>query len=252
MGPRIGITSGLGGDAWRPGGSSWEPYAAAVREAGGEAVHLDPATLGRESAVLGTLQGLLFTGGLDVDLTRYPNPPDLQGEDPAVVSERFRMQPEPLRDEYEIPLLLAALDRDLPVLGICRGCQVLNVAIGGRLILDIGIEVDTPLQHPAGPPPERISSGHALDVLPGTRLAAILPPEQHRFCNSRHHQAVREDESLTARIAARSPVDGLVEAIELPDRRWAIGVQWHPEHQRDREVRQAHRPLFAAFVAASS
>jgi len=83
------------------------------------------------------------------------------------------------------------------------------------------------------------------------RLAEALDPGLHAECNSRHHQAVRLDESFTARIAALSP-DGIVEAIDVPGRRWAVGVQWHPEYPHDAEIEAAHRPLFTAFVQAAS
>lgn len=249
--PRIGITSGLTGPHWEPDGSSWRPYAAAVERAGGEAVHLDPQTRGREAAVLATLHGVLFSGGNDIHLAHYPNPPEYPGEDHETVMTRHRMRPEPLRDAYELPLLQEALHRDLPILGICRGCQVLNVGLGGRLILDIPQEVETRLRHTSHPAPDGESSHHALEVLPDTLLAGVLHPEVFRSCNSRHHQAVRLDESFSARISALSPEDGVVEAIEVPGRRWVVGVQWHPEHGRDHQVREQYAPLFQAFIRAA-
>jgi putative glutamine amidotransferase len=249
--PRIGITSGLSGPHWNADGASWRAYAAAVERAGGEAVHLDPATRGREAAVLSDLEGVLFSGGMDIDLALYPNPPDLEGEDAAVVMGRHRMRPEPLRDSYELPLLAEALQRDLPILGICRGCQVLNVGLGGRLVLDIPLELEEALQHTSHPAPDGASSLHPVRILPGTLLASVLPPERYTVCNSRHHQAVRIDESLTATVAAVSPGDGVVEAIEVTGRGWAVGVQWHPEHPGDHEVRALYEPLFTAFVDAA-
>jgi len=188
---------------------------------------------------------------MDVDLAMYPNPPDLQGEASAAVMERHRMRPEPDRDAYELPLLAEALDRDLPILGICRGCQVLNVGLGGRLILDIPTELDDPLRHSSHPAPDGASSLHPVRILPGTLLATILPPEGFPVCNSRHHQAVRVDETFTATLAAVSPDDGIVEAIEVTGRRWAVGVQWHPEHPQDHQIRAFYEPLFTAFVDAA-
>src|SRR5207247_6090956 len=132
---------------------------------------------------------------------------------------RRRMRIEPDRDRYELPLLRAAVEADLPVLGICRGCQVLHVALGGRLILDIASEVESRVRHPAFPEPERLSSQHALAILPGSRLAAILTPGRHTVTNSRHHQAVLPEDGMPTRVAARCPEDGVVEAIEVPDRR---------------------------------
>jgi gamma-glutamyl-gamma-aminobutyrate hydrolase PuuD len=257
--PRIGITSGLGSDSWRAHGVSWRPYADAVERAGGVPVRLDARTLGREGAVLAELQGVLFTGGKDIDLAMYPNPPDLRGENPAIVMERCRMRPEPDRDAYEIPLLREAVERDLPVLGVCRGCQVLNVALGGRLVLDIEIELHTPVHphihtptHTSRPAPDGASSHHRLQVDPGSFLATILHPERYTACNSRHHQAVRVDDALPVRVAAVSPEDGVVEAVEVPGRRWAVGVQWHPEHPGDPQVPERYEPLFRAFIEAAS
>lgn len=249
--PKIGITSGLTGPHWLPEGSSWRPYAAAIEAAGGDPVYLDPATRGREATVLGALQGLLLSGGNDIHLSQYPNPPEYPGEDHEMVMARHRMRPEPQRDEYELPLLQEALHQDLPLLGICRGCQVLNVGLGGRLILDIPQEVETRLRHTSHPSPDGDSSHHSLEVLPDTLLAGVLPPEVFRACNSRHHQAVKLDESFTARVSAMSPEDGVVEAIEVPGRRWVVGVQWHPEHGRDHHVRELYAPLFHAFVKAA-
>src|SRR5262249_17555737 len=138
----------------------------------------------------------------------------------------------------------------MPVLGICRGCQVLHVALGGRLILDIPSEVGGLVRHPSFPPPERLSSSHALSIFPETRLAQILSPDRRQATNSRHHQAVIPDDVTPTRVAAICPVDNIVEAIEVSDRRFTIGVQWHPEHPKDPEIREAHRPLFRALVAA--
>jgi len=251
MKPRIGITTGLDGCNWRDEGATYRPYAEAIERAGGEPVRLDPAVLGREREVLAELEAVLFSGGDDVDLRSYPNPPALNGEDPDEVMKRYRMRPEPQRDEYELPLLQAVLDRDMPLLGICRGCQVLNVALGGRLVLDIELDTGTHLRHKATPPPEALGARHALEIREGTLLSRILPPAQYRECNSRHHQAVLVDESFTATIAAVSPEDGIIEAIEVPGRRWAIGVQWHPEHRRDPGMREMYAPLFRAFLEAA-
>lgn len=249
--PRIGITSGLDSEDWLPGGPSWRPYAHAIEGAGGAAIHLDASTRGFEGAVLDELDGVLFTGGKDIHLDHYLHPPDTGGEPVEEFMARYRMRPEPGRDSYELPLLREALDRDLPVLGICRGCQVLNVALGGRLILDIALEMETLLQHTSHPSPDGASSIHAIRIEPGTLLASILPPHEFTHCNSRHHQAVRLDHTFSARVCAVSPEDGLVEAIEVPGRRWAVGVQWHPEHPDDHQVREQYAPLFRAFVEAA-
>jgi len=247
--PRIGITTGTE-RSWLAGGSSYEPYATAVAQAGGQPVRLDASLTGREQAALRELDGLLFSGGWDIDLRNYPRPPSLDGQSPGERMAGRAMRIEPVRDQYEIPLLQAAVEADVPVLGICRGCQVLHVALGGRLILDIPSEIGGPVRHPSFPEPERLSSSHTLAILPDTRLAAILSPDRYQETNSRHHQAVIPDDVTPTRVAAICPVDNVVEAIELPDRRFVIGVQWHPEHPKDPEVREAHKPLFRAFVTA--
>ncbi len=236
---------------WAPKGETWRPYAEAIALAGGEPVHLGPDLLGRERAVLLELEGVLFSGGNDVDLDLYPNPPELgMGREEAI--RRFRLVPEPDRDRYELALLQEVLARDLPILGICRGCQVMNIGLGGRLILDIPTQVSTQIRHPAHAEGEAHSSSHDLHIQDATALAAVLSPQVYTVCNSRHHQAVDPVDSLPkcVRISAYSPVDGLVEAIEITGRRWAIGVQWHPEHPRDHEVRTRYAPLFRAFVEA--
>jgi gamma-glutamyl-gamma-aminobutyrate hydrolase PuuD len=247
--PRLGITTGTE-RVWQPGGTSYEPYAEAIRQGGGQPVRLDASLRGRERACLRELDGLLFSGGWDIDLRLYPRPPALDGEALGERMARRAMRIEPERDRYEIPLLQAAVDADLPVLGICRGCQVLHVALGGRLILDIESEIPSAVRHPSYPEPERLSARHPLSILAGSFLAAILPPSQHQVTNSRHHQAVIPDDATPTRVAALCPADGIVEAIEVPGRRFTLGVQWHPEHPKDPEVREAHRPLFRAFVAA--
>jgi putative glutamine amidotransferase len=248
--PRIGITTGTD-EHWLPGGSSYESYATAIRAAGGGPVRLDAATTGREPSVLRELDGIVFTGGWDIDLRLYPRPPKLRGETLGERMARGRMRVAWDRDAYEMPLALAATEWDRPVLGICRGCQLLWVALGGRLILDIPSEVENAKQHPALPPPDRASASHELEIRPGTVLASILPPTEHRRTNSRHHQAVLPDDTAPAKVSAVSPADGVVEAIEVPGRRFMLGVQWHPEFPSDPEIREAHRPLFEAFVRAS-
>lgn len=213
---------------------------------------MDARTLNREPAVLAELEGLLLSGGKDIDLAMYPNPPSLDGEDPTAVMARHRMRPEPDRDAYELALLREALQQDMPVLGICRGCQVMGVGLGGQLVLDIRHEDPSALQHTSHPPPDGASARHPLRIHPGTLLAAVLAPERFRECNSRHHQSVHPDVPEAVQVAAVSPDDGIVEAIEVPGRRWAVGVQWHPEHETDEDIRQAHAPLFEAFVRAAS
>jgi putative glutamine amidotransferase len=149
---------------------------------------------------------------------------------------------EPLdeRDELELGLLREALKRDLPVLAICRGMQLFNVAMGGSLEQHIGA-CDVHQRYDL----EKRLPVHAVTVEPGTRLAEIVG-EGKVAVNSRHHQAVaRVGEGL--RVSARAE-DGLVEGIELPGKRFAVGVQWHPEDQAATDAVQAR--LFGEFAGA--
>lgn len=248
--PRIGLTMGRGIDDTPRAPKDYLDYASAVEEAGGVVVYLDRDSRGRVREIVRELDGLLLTGGWDIDLQYYPRPPDLAGLTPEAVMAERSMSLDPERDRYEIPLTQEAVAADLPIFGICRGCQVLNVALGGQLILDIPGELPHAGPHRAAPPPHPDSAWHALRIEPGSLLAAVLPPEQHRRTNSRHHQAVPPDAGQPGRVVAVSPDDGVSEAIEIPGRRWMLGVQWHPEYRHDAELREAHRPLFEAFVAA--
>lgn len=250
MKPRIGITMGRGADGQQQGPAAYVSYSSAVEEAGGEVVFLGSDARGREKELLRDLQGLLLTGGWDIDLRHYPRPPELDGHSPEAVMEARNMTLDPERDRYELPLAREVVEADLPVFGICRGCQVLNVALGGQLILDIPGEIEGATTHRAAPPPHLDSAWHALRVAPGSLLARILPPDRHTHTNSRHHQALLRNEFLAGRVVAVSPVDDIIEAIEIPGRRFALGVQWHPEYRHDADLRAAHRPLFEAFVAA--
>jgi putative glutamine amidotransferase len=250
MKPRIGITMGRGADGTFQGPEAYLNYSSAVEEAGGEAVFLGGDCRGREREVVRGLQGLLLSGGWDIDLRHYPRPPDLEGRTPEAVMEARNMTLDQERDLYELPLTREAIEADLPVFGICRGCQTLNVALGGQLILDIPSQVPGATTHRAAPPPHPDSAWHALRIEPGSLLARILPPERHVRTNSRHHQALLANEHLAGRVTALSPEDEIIEAIEIPGRRFALGVQWHPEYRHDAELRAAHRPLFAVFVAA--
>jgi putative glutamine amidotransferase len=193
---------------------------------------------------------LLLTGGYDIHLGLYPNPPDLEGRTAEEVMAARSMELDEERDRYELPLIQAAVERDMPVFGVCRGVQALTVALGGRLILDIPSQVPGHVRHHADREPPRRSSHHALAIHAGSRLAAILPPDTHQTTNSRHHQALAQDGTLPGVVTAVSPADGLPEALEIPGRRWVLGVQWHPEHLTDPELRAAHAPLFRAFVDA--
>jgi putative glutamine amidotransferase len=208
-------------------------YLASLREAGAEPVDLDPAR-DAVSQVLAACDGLLLTGGLDVD--------------PAVYGEADRhptVELAPERDDYELALARTALARGLPILAICRGAQVLNVAAGGTLVQDLPSQQPSTLGHSVVEP--RTAIAHAVTVLAGTRLADALGdrlgPDQRVAVNSRHHQAVRT--VAPGFVQSAIAPDGVIEAIERPSGPFCVGVQWHPENfWRTGEF----APLFRSFV----
>jgi putative glutamine amidotransferase len=213
-----------------------DDYRDALRVAGITSHELD-YTRDEPEAILGRVGGLMLLGGGDIDPARY-------GQAPHAATE---VVPAP-RDQYEIALVKEAIARDLPIFAICRGIQLLNVALGGTLIQDIPTQVDAHLEHqPAGPP---ASIGHFIEIVPISRLATLLDGEidQNGFCavNSRHHQcvdALGDGLKPTARAA-----DGIIEAVERPASRFCVGVQWHPENFW-RTGR--FRGLFTGFLAAA-
>jgi putative glutamine amidotransferase len=218
--PVIGICTALERARW----GMWDQqavllsrsYVQAVQQAGALVVMLPPDELLLEDPgeALDLLDGLVLAGGADIDPSGY-------GE--QAHPETLDTVPE--RDRFEIALVRAAIERDLPVLGICRGMQLINVAYGGTL-----------LQHL----PERFGhhehlrvpgtfdgADHDVDLTAGS-LAARAAGETHHATKSHHHQGVdRLGEGL--RISGNSSMDGLPEAIEMADRRFVLGVQWHPE-----------------------
>ena len=155
---------------------------------------------------------------------------------------------EPGRDEFEIDLARRAIEANLPVLAICRGAQVLNVAAGGTLVQDIPTGVDTPLAHSITRPRDHVA--HDVSIVPGSKLQQALgsTAAASAACrvNSRHHQSVgRVGHNL---VPSATAPDGVVEAIEGPNADFCIGVQWHPENfWKTGEF----RPLFEAFVGSA-
>lgn len=205
-----------------------EPYAAAVRLVG-----LEPVLVSAEDArsLIG-LDGLLLTGGRDVD-------PKLYGQEPAPETQK----PNPARDRMEMGLLGEALDRDLPVLAICRGLQLFNVYKGGTLVQHLKGDPHRPPERPKIDPARPM---HEVSVAPDTRLAAILGTGRYAV-NSRHHQVI-DKLGTGLQISATSVKDGVVEGIELPEKEFAVAVQWHPEDQVPGDETQLQ--LFRAFAAA--
>ena len=210
-------------------------YLEAVKRTGGEPVELD---LQKDDPgdVVGRHAALLLTGGGDVN-------PALYGE---TAHETFQAS-EPGRDEYEIALVKAALEARLPIFAICRGMQLLNVALGGTLIQDIPTMVNGAATHSV--PEPRFAIAHEVWVAKGSRLATLMAEKlDGDICqvNSRHHQAVKAV-APGWEVTATAP-DGVIEAMELPGEDFRVAVQWHPENfWRTGEF----RPLFEAFIDAA-
>jgi anthranilate synthase component 2/putative glutamine amidotransferase len=198
-------------------------YADAVAEAGGEPVLLPTGAVTAE--VVRRLDGLIVAGGADVDPARY-------GQAAGPLTTVIR----PERDESELDAMRAALDQDLPLLAICRGMQLLNVALGGDLVQHLP-DVETTGVHDPG---AGLYQRRDVRTQPGSQLHRLLGPAAPVACH--HHQALaRVAPELTPSAWAE---DGVVEAVEAVGRRFCLGVQWHPEEGTDRR-------LFAAQVAAA-
>lgn len=213
-----------------------DDYVRAVEKAGGLPLVLAPGRPEDASELLDRLGGLLLSGGSDVD-------PRLYGEHPHPALSRVF----PNRDAFETALCREAVARDMPVLAICRGHQVLNVAMGGTLVQDIPSELTEAMEH--DPEIDRWETAHEVRILRGTRLFAVLRRETVSV-NSFHHQAVKRL-GRGLREVAWAP-DGIIEGVELelPDTEtFVVGVQWHPEDLVGHDA--AARRLFAAFVDAA-
>jgi putative glutamine amidotransferase len=218
--PVIGLCTALERAQW----SVWDQdavllprnYVDAVQHAGGLALLLppDPRLVEAPDELVAKLDGLLLAGGADID-------PAIYGQDPHPQTQ----ETVPERDTCEIALTRCAIERDVPVLGICRGMQLINVALGGSLTQDLP-------EHLGHEQHRKVigsfeGSDHDVDVLDGTLAMRVIGAARHGT-KSHHHQGVdRLGEGL--RVSALSPADELIEAVELPDRSFVLGVQWHPE-----------------------
>ena len=193
-------------------------YVTSLERAGATVRVLDPI-LDDPDAVLDACDGLLLTGGVDVEPARYGE----AERHPTVVVDAAR-------DTYELTLARAAIERDMPVLAICRGAQVLNVAAGGTLIQDLPSVIVTTLDHAIDQPKDAIA--HDVVVAAHSRLVNFLKtsskPPYRVAVNSRHHQAIRQPAPFF--VVSATATDGVIEAIEKPDSAFCIGVQWHPEN----------------------
>ena len=215
-----------------------ERYAAGVARQGARPILLDATSSAAErAAAFAAMDGLLLSGGADLDPSRYGR------------SNQGSTAVEPDRDALEAEAWTAAQAGGLPVLGLCRGFQAINVLSGGTLLQDVDGHAGPSWGH--GP-----AATHPLRVAPGTRLARILFPTNARGgvvqVNSYHHQAVRAADlapGLVASAWATSPAGDLVEGLEAADGRFVIGVQCHPE--RTESTPPAFERLFGVFVDAA-
>lgn len=225
--PIIGITSYAQPAHW----GAWDlpaalvplMYVQSVERAGGRALLVPPSTNGVDET-LDVLDGLIFSGGIDIDPGRY-------GAERHPTTDPAQAK----RDAGELALLEAALARDVPTLAICRGFQLLNVLRGGDLVQDLPETVG----HDGHRETLGVFSEHPVDVKDGTRLASIIGP-RHESVRSSHHQGVgRVGEGLVETAWAE---DGSLEGFEDPSKRFAVGVLWHPEMEED------DKRLFDALV----
>jgi len=225
--PRIGITTYLEGAVWGP----WEREAAflprvyldAVVGAGGVPVLLPP--VGTDAGIVEVLDGLIVAGGCDVDPASY-----------GAEAHPETVETKPGRDAHEAALIRAALEAGLPLLAICRGLQMLNVTLGGTLHQHLPEVVG----HNRHNPSPAVFGTTEVKVEPGSLISGLLGERSTVHCH--HHQAL-DVVAPTLQVTARAD-DGTVEAAEVRGRRFALGVQWHPEENPD-DVR-----LFTALIAA--
>jgi putative glutamine amidotransferase len=203
---------------------SREHYLKALRDAGFDVIAVDAG-----DAVPDTFDALCLTGGEDVEPARYGAAADPMTE---VIDAA--------RDALELDLLATARERDLPVLGICRGFQVINVAYGGSLIqhVDGHREANAPM------------APHIAVAAPGSKLAAACGTAPFSV-NARHHQAVATS-GLAPGLVPTATIDGVVEAFEDPSQRWLVAVQWHPERSADPDMSAAGTRIFGAFADAAT
>ena len=185
-----------------------------VRDAGGQARALLATAPKSIDRIIDGLDGLLLTGGVNVVPSVYQN-----GSSKTSLGGP--------RDRFEFSLVQHAMDMNMPVLGICRGMQVINVVLGGSLIQDL------PAHKASGKKGHGKSAFHRVWVSPGSKLARILGSGGTVKVNSRHHQGLREAQKAPSVIASAYSEDFVIEAIESPSHKWVIGVQWHPERRKE-------------------
>ncbi|MCU0463713.1 MAG: gamma-glutamyl-gamma-aminobutyrate hydrolase family protein [Anaerolineae bacterium] len=216
---------------------SYTRVAENVAAAGGLPV-LIPSTVDDETlrALYDRLDGVLLPGGGDIDSKHWGEElhPKAYGLDPA-------------RDHTEITLARWAVADDRPLFGICRGHQVVNVALGAAMYQDIPSQYESELSHANFLPTPRDFRAHVIGINDGSRLAQIIGQVNAVSVNSIHHQAIKQP--APGMVAVAYSPDGLIEATEMPGKRFALTVQWHPE---DLSADESQFNLFKTFVAASA
>ncbi|WP_010272481.1 gamma-glutamyl-gamma-aminobutyrate hydrolase family protein [Paenibacillus senegalensis] len=232
MKPLIGVTSSIKEDRLLITGLD---YVMSMEWAGGTPVVLpNLADAAAMDHIANSIDGLLVTGGKDIDPTWF-------GEEPHVKLGEVS----PQRDHFEMQMVQRMMKLDKPILGICRGCQILNVTSGGDLYQDIHSQNEGPLlQHYQVAPRYHVS--HFIDVVEGSLLHQISGSQRYKV-NSYHHQALRkvaDGFEVTARAS-----DGIIEAFESKNHKFVLGVQWHPENLLKKDDVYAQR-LFQAFIEA--
>jgi putative glutamine amidotransferase len=209
--------------------SETEPYATALRAAGLEPVLVsadDPAATSFDG-----IDGLLLMGGSDVDPALFGQPRGPETE-----------EPDPQLDAAECAAIAAAIARDIPILGICRGLQILNVQQGGTLTQHLPT-----FERHRRRTTNRALPAHCVGIVPSSQLASIADPAHTWEVNSRHHQGIATLAN-SLRVSAVDDEDQTIEAVERPGSQFVVAVQWHPENQAPVNPEQAR--LFQAFAQA--
>jgi putative glutamine amidotransferase len=236
MQPIIGISTNQGRNFNdHPTSYLLQSYVKAIQQAGGVPI-LIPSLLAQNGweALYARLDGILLSGGGDIDPQRFDGLPHARVDDV-----------DPQRDALELNLLDRAAADGKAFLGICRGCQLVNVGLGGTLYTHLADQLPNALDH-AYPGNMRTVLVHEVKIEEGTHVAEVLG-EPIVKVNSHHHQGLK-DVAPGLRVAGHAP-DGLIEAVELPDHPFGLAVQWHPEWLTDQ---QPTRNLFRKFVEAAS
>ena len=227
---KIGITTGLDSN-------SCKDYGSAIENLGAIPVFLNPGNYTPQT--IKGLSGLLLAGGRDIDPHNYISRLGRR-YDQSLLKE-YHINPDPARDEMETALIKSAINSNIPIFGICRGLQMLNIALGGRIIMDIQTEV----RHTRYTLEK--SAMHSIRMVQKSRLAEILHMDEMQV-NSRHHQGITDAELAPGLRASAYAADGIIEAVEGIEKTWITAVQWHPEREVDADVHRPCKKLFAAFA----